>query len=229
MTTVLVIGADTGIAFEICDQLHRRGDRVIAACLAQGGQLISKGIGVVSHLDVTSDTAVRSLVATLKVENARLDWICHVAGVMVIDELGHIDLDEVRRQIEINAIGPLRTVQALLPFLREGSKIGIVTSRVGSLGENMSGGMGYGYRMSKAAANMLGLNLHHDLKKRGIAVVLLHPGMVKTDLTKQFHNVPGLDFLSPGEAAKGLIARMDELTLESSGQFRHANGELLPW
>jgi 2-glutathionyl-2-methylbut-3-en-1-ol dehydrogenase len=74
---------------------------------------------------------------------------------------------------------------------------------------------------------MVALNLHHDLSKRGIAVVALHPGMVATDLTK---NYPGnFNYIQPADAARGLIARMDELDAASSGQFRHANGDKLLW
>jgi NAD(P)-dependent dehydrogenase (short-subunit alcohol dehydrogenase family) len=146
--------------------------------------------------------------------------------VLGLDTLGEIDYDDMRRQFEINTIGPLRIAEACLPLMDAGAKLGIVTSRVGSLGDNSSGGM-YAYRVSKAAANMVALNLHHDLSKRGIAVVALHPGMVATDLTKDY---PGTyNYIQPEDAARGLIARMDELTLESSGQFRHANGDALIW
>ena len=132
----------------------------------------------------------------------------------------------MRRQIEINTIGPLRAVEAALPHLAAGARVGIVTSRVGSLADNGTGGM-YAYRVSKAGANMVALNLHHDLSKRGIAVAALHPGMVATDLTKE---IPGdFDYITPDEAAAGLIRRMDSLSLESSGRFWHANGEDLPW
>jgi NAD(P)-dependent dehydrogenase (short-subunit alcohol dehydrogenase family) len=102
-------------------------------------------------------------------------------------------------------------------------RVGIVTSRVGSLGDNTSSSI-YAYRISKAAANMVGLNLHHDLKKNGVAL-LLHPGMVNTDLAR---GIPG-KYIAPEEAAAGLIKRMDELTLATAGVFRHANGELLLW
>jgi NAD(P)-dependent dehydrogenase (short-subunit alcohol dehydrogenase family) len=123
-------------------------------------------------------------------------------------------------------LGPLRVVEACLPFLASGSKVGIVTSRVGSLGDNGSGGM-YAYRVSKAGANMVALNLHHDLSKRGVAVRALHPGMVATDLTKDY---PGSHaYIQPEEAAAGLIARMDDLDLKSSGEFRHAKGDKLAW
>lgn len=74
---------------------------------------------------------------------------------------------------------------------------------------------------------MVALNLHHDLSKRGVAVAALHPGMVATDLTKDY---PGnFNYITPDEAASGLIARMDALTINTSGRFWHANGEKLPW
>ena len=224
MKNILVIGADRGIAHAICLQLLARGDHVIAACLGQGTGL--EGADVIGGIDVTSRKAVGELAATLRSRQPRLDWLLHVAGVLGLDEFGKIDYDDMRRQFEINTLGPLRVVEACAPFLGQGAKVGIVTSRVGSLGDNGSGGM-YAYRVSKAAANMVALNLHHDLSKRGVAVVALHPGMVATDLTKDY---PGtFNYIQPADAARGLIARMDELELSSSGQFRHANGEKLPW
>ena len=226
MATILIVGADRGIAHAAALQLQARGDRVIAACLGTGEDLAALGCEVVPRIDVTSDEAVARLAATLDAKSVALDWLLHVAGVLGVDELGRIDFHDMRRQFEINTLGPLRVVQAMLPFLAQGAKIGIVTSRVGSLGDNSSGGI-YAYRVSKAGANMVALNLHHDLAKRGIAVVALHPGMVATDLTKDY---PGdFAYIQPEEAAAGLIARMDALTLESSGQFRHANGDRLPW
>ena len=122
----------------------------------------------------------------------------------------------------INALGPLRCVTAFRNRLEKGAKVGLITSRMGSIADNTSGGM-YGYRMSKAALNMAGVSLAHDLKPRGIAVALLHPGHVQTDMVGHTGNV------TPDEAAKGLIGRMDALTLSNSGTFWHQNGERLPW
>lgn len=226
MLNILVVGADRGIANAICRQLAARGDKVIAACLGAAEGFTEGGIDTIGGIDVTSDAAVGQLVEGLARRGAKLDWVLHVAGVLGLDELGRIDYADMRRQFEINTLGPLRVVEACLPFLAAGSKVGIVTSRVGSLGDNGSGGM-YAYRVSKAGANMVALNLHHDLSKRGIPVVALHPGMVATDLTKDY---PGSHaYVQPGEAAAGLIARMDELDLASSGQFRHAKGDRLVW
>lgn len=226
MITVLVVGADRGIAHAVATQLHKRGDEVIGACLGDGDDLKQLGVGVEPHVDVTSAAAVDRLAASLKASGTRLDWLLHVAGVLGLDELGSIDYGDVSRQFEINAIGPLRTVEALRDLLAEGAKVGIVTSRVGSLADNGSGGM-YAYRMSKAAANMAGLNLHHDLSPRGVSVLMLHPGMVATELTRDF---PGShSYIQPDEAAEGIIRNMDRLSPATSGRFQHSNGEYLPW
>ncbi|HSV55259.1 MAG TPA: SDR family NAD(P)-dependent oxidoreductase, partial [Burkholderiaceae bacterium] len=182
MNNILVVGADRGIANAICRQLEARGEHVIAACMGEGEGFTEGGVDTIGGIDVTSAPAVAKLAEALRSRGVRLDWILHVAGVLGLDELGKIDYDDMRRQFEINTLGPLRVVEACFPFLGPNAKVGIVTSRVGSLGDNGSGGM-YAYRVSKAGANMVALNLHHDLIKKGISVVALHPGMVATDLT----------------------------------------------
>ncbi|OPX05318.1 SDR family oxidoreductase [Mycobacterium sp. AT1] len=226
MTTTLVVGADRGIAHSIVRKLHARGDTVVAACLSDGADLAVDGIPVEPHVDVTSGESVTALAQRLTAAGTKLDVLYHIAGVMWLDELGSIDYDRFRQQFEINGLGPLRTVEALRHLLQPGAKVGIVSSRVGSLGDNTSGGM-YAYRISKAAANMVGLNLHHDLSKVGVSVLMLHPGMVATDLTKDF---PGEhEYITPDEAAAGLIANIDGLTPETSGRFQHSNGTYLQW
>jgi NAD(P)-dependent dehydrogenase (short-subunit alcohol dehydrogenase family) len=93
---------------------------------------------------------------------------------------------------------------------------------MGSIADNGSGGY-YGYRMSKAAVNAAGVSLARDLAGRGIAVALLHPGMVATDMT-------GRHGIAPADAARGVIARIDALSVENTGRFWHAGtGEELPW
>jgi NAD(P)-dependent dehydrogenase (short-subunit alcohol dehydrogenase family) len=99
--------------------------------------------------------------------------------------------------------------------------VAIITSRVGSIDDNQSGG-NWGYRASKTAVNMIGTNLKHELLPRGIAVALLHPGLVATDMT-------GGTGIAPADSAAGLVQRIDELTLETTGGFWHAEGYALPW
>lgn len=215
----LVTGANRGIGLELTGQLRDRGYHVIAACRRASPELEALGVEVVSGVDVASDGVGARLAAA--VAGRSLDLLVNNAGILTNESLADLDLDRIRRQFEINSLGPLRVTHALLPYLHSGSKVAIVTSRMGSIDDNTSGSR-YGYRMSKAAVNMAGVSLAHDLRGRGIAVALLHPGLVATAMTGH-HGIP------PAEAATGLIARIDALTLESSGTFWHQNGETLPW
>ncbi len=147
--------------------------------------------------------------------------VCN-AGVLRRESLDALDLDGALLQFDVNALGPLRVVSALLPRLGAGAKIGLVSSRAGSIGDGPSGGM-VGYRMSKAALNMAGANLAHELAPRGVSVVVLHPGFVRTEMTG------GAGSVDPPESAAGLIARIDELDATTSGRFVHANGDAIPW
>lgn len=219
MSRVLITGANRGIGLELCRQFNERGDEVIASCRKSSAALNKLGVKVVEDVDVTDDQAVQALARA--VTGMRIDVLVNDAGILTRETLEDLDFERIRRQFEVNSLGPLRVTKTLLPNLKNGSKVAIVSSRVGSIGDNGSGG-NYGYRMSKAAVNMAGVNLAHDLQERGIAVVLLHPGMVATQMT-------GRQGIKPAEAAAGLIARIDELTLERTGRFMHANGEELPW
>ena len=128
----------------------------------------------------------------------------------------------IREQFEVNALGPLMLTEQLLPNIVEGGKIALISSRMGSIADNTSGSS-YGYRMSKAALNIAGVSLAKDLEGRKIAVTILHPGYVQTDITA------GRGFITADIAASGLIERVDDLTLETSGNFWHQSGEKLPW
>lgn len=231
-TVKVVIGADRGIGLALAVHLHGSGDRVIAACLGEGAAALAAGLDVEPGVDVTSDEAVAAFVKRLQVRRVRISWLVHVSGVMRLDQLDTVDYDDVRRQFEVNSIGPLRTIRELRPFLAPGAKIGVLTSRVGSLGDNTSGG-DFAYRISKAAANMVVLNLHHALAADGIAVQALHPGIVATELLNAVGPEQLPQYLqvarSPETAAEQLAAVLDSLTVETAGRFQHADGSYLPW
>ena len=220
MTTSLITGANRGIGLEFARQLKTRGHHVLAVCRSSSAELVALGVDVVDGIDVASDRSASSL--SERVADTALDWVIANAGILVPDALPHLSFDQVQKQFEVNAMGALRTVTAVLPRLGRGSKIALITSRMGSIADNGSGNY-YGYRMSKAALNAAGMSLARDLKDRGIAVALLHPGYVRTEMTGHHGSVEA------SEAAAQLIARIDALTLETSGTFWHANGEVLPW
>jgi len=220
MKTVLVTGANRGIGLELCRCFRTRGDAVIGVCRKPSSELSAIGARTIPNIDVTDARSIDTLVRSL--EGARIDVLVHNAGILRSEALGTIDFDSIRQQLETNAVAPLRLTERLLPLLAPGGKVAMMTSRMGSIADNSSGSM-YGYRMSKAALNMAGASLAHDLKPRGIAVVILHPGYVRTAMTGGHGNI------EPRDAAAQLVARIDELDLATSGRFVHANGEGLPW
>jgi NAD(P)-dependent dehydrogenase (short-subunit alcohol dehydrogenase family) len=219
METVLITGGNRGIGLELARQYAERGDEVIVACRHSSVQLTELGVKVVSGVDVGSAQSVAGLASAL--EGTRLDRLVNNAGILSRDSLDELDFAEVERQFQINSMGPLRVTAALRPNLSSGSKVFVITSRMGSIDDNTSGGY-YGYRMSKAAVNIAGKSLSVDLKPAGIGVFLLHPGYVSTDMTGH-HGTPVSD------SARGLIARMDELGIEQTGTFWHQEGTSLPW
>jgi NAD(P)-dependent dehydrogenase (short-subunit alcohol dehydrogenase family) len=224
MTTTVVTGANRGIGLELVRQLAARGEEVIAACRSRSAELDAVGVRVEVGVDVGDDASVEAFAQRLG--DVSIDVLINNAGILSTESLDDLDVASIRRQFEVNAIGPLRVTAALLPRLHEGSKVALITSRMGSIADNGSGGA-YGYRMSKAALNMAGVSLARDLEKRGIAVGILHPGMVATDMTKRFGHGPSMQ--QADDTASKLIARIDEVSLDNTGTFRHANGEPLPW
>jgi len=219
MSTYLITGANRGIGFQKTRLLLERGNKAIAVCRKASPQLLELGAEVLENVDVSQAESIQEMANSLK--NRRIDVLINNAGVLSREPLSDLNLSRIQQQFEVNTLGPLLVSQALLPNLSEGSKLIIITSRMGSVEDNTSGGM-YGYRISKAGVNMVGKSLAEDLRDDDIAVRVLHPGMVATEMT-------GGQGIPPVEAANNLLARIDELSIDSTGEFWHANGERLPW
>ena len=220
MATVCITGANRGIGLSLATLYKNRGDEVVALCRKSSAELDALAVKVIENIDVTDMSSLEN--AVTQIDDNSVDLLINNAGLLCADHLGDIDFNDVQRQFEINAVGPIKVTTALHKTLRTGAKVALITSRMGSVADNTSGAY-YGYRMSKAALNAAGKSLANDLKPQNIAVALLHPGFVQTEMVGYSGDI------SPNDAAEGLAKRIDELTLETSGGFWHSNGERLPW
>lgn len=218
--TAVITGANRGVGLALATELNGKGYRVIGVCRSSSEELDNIASKVIEGIDVTDEASIARLPKELK--GVDVDLLINNAGLLDDNVLGSIELDSIRAQMEVNAYAPLMVTEALLDNLRSGSKVALITSRMGSMTDNTSGGR-YGYRASKAALNAFGKSLAVDLAPQSISVAILHPGYVQTRMV----NFGG--FISPQESAQGLIERIEGLNLENSGTFWHSNGEELPW
>lgn len=220
MKTALITGANRGIGLELTKQLSKNNYQVIACCRQSNPDLNSVDAHVIEKCDVTDPASLKRL--SNELNDKKIDLLVNNAGILDSMSLSELNTNSMKRQYEVNAIAPLMVTQRLLNNMKAGAKVVIITSRMGSVTDNTSGGQ-YGYRMSKAAVNMAGKSLALDLHDQGIAVGLLHPGYVKTDMTN------GHGEINADESARGLIERINQLNIQNTGGFWHANGQKLPW
>ena len=221
MSTYLITGANRGIGLELARQLKERGEDIIATCRTTSSELNSLSVRVETGVDITSGDSVIQL--REKLNDTKVDVLIQNAGIAEFNSLSNLDPQSILHQFEVNALSPLCFVQTMLNQLSKSAKIALISSRMGSIDDNSSGGS-YGYRMSKVALCMAGKSLAIDLKSQDISVAILHPGLVSTRMTGFTSNG-----IHPQESVKGLIQRIDELTLDNTGTFWHSNGEILPW
>jgi NAD(P)-dependent dehydrogenase (short-subunit alcohol dehydrogenase family) len=218
MSTWVITGANRGIGLEIARRVAS-GHEVIAVCRKPSEELKSLGCRV-ETADVTSSSDLEALAERLS--DVQIDVLVNNAGILESHGLPDLDPESVRRQFEVNALAPLVVTKTLMSRFARPAKVAIITSRMGSIADNDSGGM-YGYRMSKAAVNAAGRSLALDLAQCEVAVALFHPGFVKTDMTGNRGNV------DPSQSARQLVERIEALNADTAGRFWHANGEELPW
>lgn len=220
MANVVITGANRGIGLELTKYYRAKGDEVYALCRHSSEQLDQTCAKIIDKVDVGNPEALPDMLARLK--DVKINLLINNAGVLARETLDDWDTHTVEHQFRVNALGPMVITQCLQEQLRDNAKVAMITSRMGSMEDNTSGGY-YGYRMSKAALNAAGVSLSQDLKHRGISIAILHPGYVQTEMVSNGGDI------SAERAAERLAARIDELNLENSGSFWHANGETLPW
>lgn len=224
MKTAVITGANRGIGLALCHTYLKQGWRVIGLCRHVSDELKNSGAQIVEGIDVTNTETIGRLPQVLQklLQDARIDLLINNAGILRQDTLGSLTNAEITEQFLVNALAPLKVTEALLDLLAPAAKIAFITSRMGSIADNSSGGY-YGYRMSKAALNAGAMSLARDLKARGIAIAILHPGFVQTAMV----NFGG--DITAEQSAQRLSQRIEELTLKNTGSFLHSNGESLPW
>ncbi len=225
MSVIFITGANRGLGLEFVRQYATLGHEIIAT--TREGSDISelesiKGNISIKQLDI-KDTS--SITLCLKNLNQPIDILIANAGIY--GPRGSID-DHYKQAwletFEVNAIAPVLLAHAALDHIRRGQnkKIIAITSRMGSIADNDSGGS-YAYRSSKAALNAAYKSLAIDLKDEGIHVNVLHPGWVKTDMG----GPNGL--LTPQQSISGMIKLIDKLNASRTGKFYHTNGDELEW
>lgn len=217
---IVITGANRGIGLALVQQYVGQGHTVYAVCRHASDELKQTGASIVSGVNLLDVETLASGLSEL--QDISIDILINNAGVLAAESITDWSPATIEQQFRVNALGPVLVTQTLLTRLNAGAKVIMITSRMGSMADNGSGGY-YGYRMSKAALNAAGVSLAKDLAPQGIAVAMLHPGYVQTEMVGYGGDI------SAETAAERLVSRIEELTLETSGCFQHSNGEVLPW
>jgi NAD(P)-dependent dehydrogenase (short-subunit alcohol dehydrogenase family) len=223
MATVLITGANRGIGLELAKQYAAAGDTVFRTM--RGQDKAGGAVGELLPLDVTSDASAAALADMLK--GRPIDLLINNAGVIGPDAAHQtstdMDFAGFQAALDANVLGPLRVTQALLPNLRaaKAAKVAVISSQMGQLSSKQSGFVAY--RASKVAVNKVFQCLAADLAGEGIAVAMLHPGWVRTDM-----GGAGAD-LDVSESASGIRKVLAALDVATTGRFTAWDGRTLDW
>ena len=234
----LVTGANRGLGLAFVRQLLGRHEHVIASCRQPGKATALNALAGefpgrlhVLPLDVANQKSRTEFVRELPLvladqtdaEPGRIDLLINNAGVLHSGErFGHVDPAVLEDSLRTNAIGPFMLAQALAPWLADGARMASLSTVMASL-TRCSEFRSPSYCSSKAAQNMLSVQLAHALRPRGIIVLAVHPGWVQTDMGGDGATV-GVD-----DSARGLLQVIDDATLDDSGHFVDWRGKPLPW
>ena len=217
---VVITGANRGIGLALANVFQQQGDTVYALCRQSSPELEALNVKIVQNIDVATEVGLKELAASLA--GITIDVLVCNAGILRDENLRDFNSDTIREQFEVNALAPLRVVHKLQEQLSQGSKIAMITSRMGSIADNGSGGR-YGYRMSKAALNAASMSLAKDLESQNIAIGIYHPGYVQTDMVNHGGDI------TTTECSQRLVRLINDLSMAETGVFKHSNGQVLPW
>lgn len=221
MQNVIIFGANKGIGLALTKKFLDEDFKVWAFCRIASEELKKTDAKIIENCDVSNLGDLKSTYQQVKA--IKFDIYIHNAGIWADENIfdsTEENFQNFTKAFEINSIAPLKTLSVFKSTLNSNAKIGLLSSRMGSIADNDSGGR-YAYRMSKSALNAAGKSLAIDLPENPVAI--LHPGYVRTDMTG------GNGLIDPSESAQGLFDVMKNLTLETTGLFWHSNGEKLPW
>ena len=227
--SVVVTGANRGIGLELVSQYLADDWQVYGCCrqpelATQLAGLASNSALSMHQLDVGNPDSVEKLALALSEQS--IDLLINNAGIYGGERqsFGDIDYAQWTRVLEVNTLGPYRVSTTLAnPVGNSEQRLIVnVSSAMGSIERYTTGGH-YIYRSSKAALNMVTVNLAHDLRSRGITVLSVHPGWVRTDMGGSSADI------SPRTSAAGLRQLISNATIKDSGRFYSWDGSALPW
>lgn len=229
--TILITGANRGIGFELVRQYAGAGWRVFACCRDPGNAQAlehfasDSGRQVSVHpLDVTRLEQIETLAAS--VEDISIDILVNNAGIYGQRDADFGNTDKTRwlETFRVNTIAPMKMLEAFVDAVAASERkiFASITSKMGSLADNTSGGS-YVYRSSKAALNAVMKSAANDLRSRGITVVVIHPGWVQTDMGGASAS------LTAEKSVKGIRDVLDRLSLDDTGKFFDLDGSVIPW
>ncbi|PKO25324.1 MAG: short-chain dehydrogenase [Betaproteobacteria bacterium HGW-Betaproteobacteria-8] len=227
--TLLITGANRGLGLEFVKQYVEAGWQVIACCRwpddARELQALAERSGdqvEIHPLDVADFEEIDALALIL--QGRPIDLLINNAGVYPQSNFGEVDYEAWAEAFHINSMAPMKMAEAFVSHIAASNlkKIVTVSSKMGSLDDNTSGGS-YIYRSTKTAVNMVMKSLAIDLKPMGIASTILHPGWVRTDMG----GPNGL--IDAPESVAGMRRVIENLTLENSGRFVAYDGKEVPW
>ena len=220
MQHIVITGGNKGIGLALVKQYLAKGDKVSVICRQPSAELADLNVTLYSGVELSEPQKIKEVAAKFAVNS--IDVLINNAGIFCNETLDNFNEATILKQLQVNSIAPLLLSQQLLSAIKDGGKIAMITSRMGSIADNDSGSY-YGYRMSKAALNAGSKSLATDVAPRKINVGIYHPGYVQTEMVGFGGDI------SPDEAARRLTGLIADLNPSNSGKFYHSNGSELPW